>query len=149
MLMHECLHMYIMHKYTSDTKAQSSQGLMYSLVSIKCLVVNLFSPLFVHVFSKEPLDPMKQRLKEEEEGGEELAHKAVKRELAETMKVKLEGHIQVHKTVFVIGWYSLCAWLVMGPPIESSASTSVLGHCMVVAFCIEVLQYMWHKVCKH
>ena len=38
---------------------------------------------------------MKQRLKEEGEGGEEPAHKKVKTEMAETVEVKLEGHTQV------------------------------------------------------
>ena len=38
---------------------------------------------------------MKQRLKEEGEGGEEPAQKKVKTEIAETVEVKLEGHTQV------------------------------------------------------
>ena len=47
------------------------------------------------VYPKEPLVPMKQRLKEEGEGGEEPAHKKVKTEVAETVEVKFEGHTQV------------------------------------------------------
>ena len=82
-------------------------------------MVDLFSPLFVLVYAKELLSPMKQRLKEEGEGGEEPAHKKVKMELAETVKVKLEGHVQVYKSVFVTGWYSLSVHLVMGPSVQA------------------------------
>ena len=44
---------------------------LFILISHACEVVDLFSPLFiVLVYAKEPLSPMKQRLKEEGEGGE-------------------------------------------------------------------------------
>ena len=84
---------------------------LFIFISHACEVVDLFSPLFVLVYAKELLSPMKQRLKEEGEGGEEPAHKRVKMELPETVKVKLEGHVQVHKCAFVTGWSSLCAHL--------------------------------------
>ena len=56
---------------------------------------------------------MKQRLKEEGEGeeGEEPAQKKVKTEVAETVKVKLEGHTQVCRCMcsfdclVVVGWF--------------------------------------------
>lgn len=56
------------------------------------------------VYPKEPPGPMKQWLKEEGEGGEELAHKRVMMDLAETMKIKLQDLIQVLKCLF-------CDWL--------------------------------------
>ena len=43
---------------------------LFILISHACEVVDLFSPLFVLVYAKEHLSPMKQRLKEEGEGGE-------------------------------------------------------------------------------
>ena len=119
------------------TYRMHTQCIIYTYISHACEVVDLFSLLFVLVYSKEPLSPMKQWLKEEGEGGEEPANKRVKMELPETVKVKLEGHVQVHKSVFVIDWYSLCAWFVMGPPRAVQAQV-FLGR-VVVAFCIEFL----------
>ena len=56
-----------------------------------CLLLNY---CLFQVYLKEPLGPMKQRLQEEEEG-EDPAHRKVKTEVAETVEVKLEGHTQV------------------------------------------------------
>ena len=111
---------------------------LYILISHTCEVVDVFSPLFVLVYAKELLSPMKQRMKEEGGGGEEPAHKKVKMELAETVKVKLEGHMQVHKCAFMTGWYSLSVHLVMGPSVQARAFLAPV----VVAFCIEFLEYL-------
>ena len=117
-----------------------TQCIIYTYISHTCEVVDLFSPLFVLVYAKDLLSPMKQRLKEEGGEGEEPAHKRVKMELPETVKIKLEGHVQVHKSVFVTGWYSLCAHLVMGPPRAVQARAFLAP--VVVAFCIEFLEYL-------
>ena len=113
---------------------------LFILISHACEVVDLFSPLFVLVYAKDLLSPMKQRLKEEGGEGEEPAHKRVKMELPETVKIKLEGHVQVHKCVFVTGWSSLCAHPVMGPPRAVQAQAFLAP--VVVAFCIEFLEYL-------
>ena len=113
---------------------------LFILISHAFEVVDVFSPLFVLVYAKELLSPMKQRLKEEGEGGEEPAHRRVKMELPETVKVKLEGHVQIHKCAFVTGWYSLSVHLVMGPPRAVQAQAFLAP--VVVAFCTEFLEYL-------
>ena len=63
-----------------------------------CLLLNY---CLFQVYLKEPLVPMKQRLKEEGEGGEDPADREVKTEVAETVEVKLEGHTQVRVKMHV------------------------------------------------